>query len=86
MKAITALVLLKKHGLVHPQMRLRNLKWVKQVLEYRDWKEFVRYIMFSRYLSGPLPDEVRIPEVGFSVGGTLRLKVITKRGPPFDHG
>lgn len=65
MKAISALYLLKRHGLIHANMRLRDLRFLRCVTECKTWEDLVRWIMLAHYLTGDkdLTDEIRIPEV-----------------------
>lgn len=77
MKAITALYLLKRHGLIHPGFTLRELKAYKRyatIWRCDTWEDLVKEIMLIRYLSGRDIDEpIRIPEVGLAIGGTVTV-------------
>ena len=77
MKAITALTLLKRHKLINERMRLSDLKFIRRLFGISRWDEFVRHIMFVQYLNEdfPMPEAITIPEVGLSVGGTLRIDI-----------
>lgn len=76
MKAIRALILLKKNGLVHPEMRLSHLKVFRRLEGDRTWEEFVRRLMLYAYLGNwvDLSRPIRIPEAGFAIGGTQRIE------------
>ncbi|MDD3962223.1 MAG: hypothetical protein PHT77_10215 [Bacteroidales bacterium] len=74
MKAITAMSLMKKHGLIHNQMRLRDLKMFRRAFGHKTWPDFIKSQMFAFYLTKELKTPIIIPEVGFAVGGTMNME------------
>lgn len=85
MKSITALNLLKKHGLVNKHWTLRSLKWYRRYLiwsgfpldDLSTWEGTIRHIMKLQYMAGDmdLTEPITIPEVSFSIGGTVEIHV-----------
>lgn len=76
MKAIGALWLLKKHGLVHKSMTLRDLKLYRDIFHPQgNWKDVVKGIMMTEYLVGKrdLSEPIVVHEVKFAIGGTLNI-------------
>ena len=72
MKSITALKLLKRHKLVHKDVRLQDLKKLRRMFRIDTWPDYIRYVMQISYLSGKrdLSNPIIIPEVQFAIGGT----------------
>ena len=79
MKAITALTLLKRHGLAHSSLTLRDLKRARTMFGYPTWEELIRVSMFGEYLYGKTDRVIRVPEARFEVGGTVRYRVVLDR-------
>ena len=82
MKAITALNLLKKNKLIGNSYTLREIKMVRELLvgKQKSWEDFIRHVMSVVYLSPgrvDLSEPICIPEVNWSIGGTLKLNVST---------
>lgn len=77
MKGITAYYILKRKNLIHKKMPYKNLKFLKQIFGIERWGDFVRHIMMIEYLVGTmdLADPIRVPEVNFQIGGTVRVEV-----------
>jgi len=82
MKAITALNLLKKHGFIGANWKIRDLKFFRKHIassfpldDLSKWEGVVRHIMMLEYLAGKrdLTEQIAIPEVGFAIGGTIKV-------------
>jgi hypothetical protein len=75
MKAITALTLLKKHKLVHKDLHLARLKWLRKLFGDPTWESFIHGVLAREYLLGKrdLSKPIIIPEVKMSIGGTMNL-------------
>jgi len=86
-KVITALNLLKKHGLVNKHWKIRDLKYFRRYILYTvplddvtTWEGTIRHIMKLYYLdidNNDLTEPIIIPEVRFSIGGTLKVDTTT---------
>jgi hypothetical protein len=77
MKAIRALILLKKYKLIHKNYKLKHLKMVRVIFEDKTWEDFIRNILAREYLIGTrdLSKPIYIPEVKMAIGGTLSINV-----------
>jgi hypothetical protein len=75
MKAITALIILKKHKLVHKDLHLAQLKWLRKLFGDKSWEEFIQMRLFSEYITGKrdLSKPIIVPEVKMSIGGTMNM-------------
>jgi hypothetical protein len=75
MKAITALMILKKYKLVHKDLHVSKLKWLRKLFGDKSWEEFIQMRLFSEYITGKrdLSVPIIVPEVKMSIGGTMNM-------------